>query len=237
MFKAFEIDVQMVLKNPTLFSNTKYGDYEKTTRIELVKQDERDILRAHFSWQPEYHLYIYEEEQARRLKEIGFVAKESKETETSRAQWLFYIKQETTRHLWFMNFRRYGWCWTSEKDGEDGYTRGDVYANGCSISNLATTPQEVVRDALVSSWTQLKCSGRLPPVFFSRESEACLRHLLNDALKHISEHARPGYNNGPAASYVPVMAIHTPDLDVEQGIVAIDYGSNNPTKPLGLFGV
>lgn len=56
------------------------------------------------------------------------------------------------KHLWICNFRRYSWSWTTNPNGQEGYSLGVVYANSVPIIQMATSHELVIRDALVVTW-------------------------------------------------------------------------------------
>lgn len=239
MYKAFRIDVLDVLSRPDLFTPCAYNTYEQTAKVELVQTKDCNIPRLHFTWVPEYHIYSLDKETMEKLVAAGFTCETQYKNfgDESPDRWSCFVQGKKEQHLWFMNFRRYGWSWTSDEDGEYGYCDGHVYANGTAVAFLARTPEDVIRDSLVQSWTQLKSSGALPPVFFSQEVEAALRWLFDDAVSNRTEYARPTHNSGPAVSWLPAMRVDLPTLQTEQAARKAVYDYKQRDANVSLFQV
>jgi hypothetical protein len=231
--------IEFIIANPHKFVQVEYGDYEKTAKMEVVcSEGGRDIPRVHYTWTPEF-LITTNAEEAKALESHGFKPeyRENKFT-PAESYWSLTVQlKDKVRHLWFMNFRRYGWSWTDEEAGENGYCAGHTYANGTAIAGLATTPSEVIRDSLVVSWATLKARHELPTVFLCREAEAVLKFLLDDAIANMSEHAHGRRDNGAAVSFLPEMSINIPGRVEKQPGRKISRQWPDKGENKSLFGV
>lgn len=192
-------DVKAVLDKPDRFETSKHGDYEPTCKAELVKEeDEHHLPRLHFSWRQEVMLMTSEKTEIEKLAELGFTMEEHKD-QSGESYSVGYALAKKSSHLWFCNFRRYGWAWTPDEDGEFGYGSGPIYANGHGF--YSNTEAEVVRDSFIEAWTQLSSKELLPSAFFRDEVYELLKWLLSDAMGHISRHA--DVRRGVNAAYNP----------------------------------
>lgn len=238
--RSFTPKIQFIIAHPEKFLKAKFGDYEKTAKLEVVCSSEgRDIPRVHYSWTPEFLITTGDEEEAKAMAAAGFEMEHHKnEHQPEHSYWSVSVQlKDRVRHLWFMNFRRYGWAWTDEPDGEAGYCSGHTYANGTAIAGLATTPEEVIRDSLVVAWTKLQEKHELPNVFFCREAEAVLKFLLDDAIANMTEHARNRHNSGAAVFFLPAMSINIPGRVESQPSRKAVYSWPDKGENKSLFGV
>ena len=171
-----------VIENPSAFTPSSIGVYEKSCKVELFKDN---LPRVHFSWQEEVFLFTQDENEAKKIESLGFSLRCEEDALQGHKTWTGYALAKHTNHFWFCNFRRYGWSWTPSPDGEYGYGHGPVYANGRSF--YSSTPEQVVRDSFIEAWTLL--NEKMPNCFSTAPVFSVLEWMLQDALKNISGHA------------------------------------------------
>ena len=98
----------------------------------------------------------------------------------------------TTNHVWLCNFRRYGWAWTTDPKGEEGYAHGVTYANNeLPIHYMAVTPDLVIRDSLIATWEQMRAIPGFRQLFDSHRVHELLTRLFEDAVQNVSSYATP----------------------------------------------
>ena len=151
---------------------------------------DEDLPRLRFSWRPVYHLYNLQPEEAEAWRVEGFPVTAKPDLGLS-----IQVSPKVKRTITFCNFRRYSWSWTTEPEGETGYSFGVCYANDeLPIHPLGTTSELVVRDSLIASWERLlnhEAEHDFVQLFNHRPVHVLLDHLYQDAVKHLSRHATP----------------------------------------------
>lgn len=155
--------------------------------VEVVPGTERaDIPRLHFVWETKQMVEIpddvTDEEVLKRFPDAEITVSVGG---TDRYIW---GSSGHLNHRWFMNFRRYGWAWTSDPNGEYGYNGAVIYANAYDAGIPCSTPEEVVHDTAIAAYhaNELGCPKDL---LFDAKAQDGLAELVEDAKKNPSEHA------------------------------------------------
>jgi hypothetical protein len=178
----------------------------KSAKAELhMYQDSESLPRLHLSWRESHFVSLKTEDEVAEAKALGYtVEKDCANGEDPR--WHTYAQETQESHLWFCNFRRYGWSFTDDTKGEYGYGAGVTYANGPAIYHIATTPEETVRDAMVHTWAEAVGNRMVPQFLDQPEVHALLDQMLQDAIQNISRYATP--RRAPAGfGYVKVSVL------------------------------
>jgi hypothetical protein len=162
-----------------------------------------------FSWRPEHFVYTQSMDEAIRLSVLGYhVVKGGN-------GWHTYVMETELEHRTILNFRRYGWSWTNDPAGAEGYARGPIYANGHRWAGLATTPEEVVRVTAIQAMTEL--FQELPDYFRTEAVQREFAKLVDDAVANVSpQYARPGRVASPFASPIAIITTYTPPTEEAQ---------------------
>lgn len=162
----------------------------KSGKAELhMYQDSENLPRLHLVYRENHFVSLKTAQEAAEAKALGYTVEE--DTTRDERSWHCYAQDKQESHLWLCNFRRYGWSITQEAKGHYGYAHGVTYANGPAIYHIASTSEQVVRDALVHTWAMGLGEGLIPKFFDQPEVHALLNQLLVDAFHNIGPHAAP----------------------------------------------
>jgi hypothetical protein len=170
----------------------EFEDEQKNAKAELhMYEDSENLPRLHLAWKEVHCVTLRTEAEVAEAKKMGYSPKENTDRLDGATTWDVFAMEKHHHHLWLCNFRRYGWSFTDQADGELYYAHGVTYANGPAIYYLNTTPEETVRDALVHTWAEQLGRGLIPQFFDVPEVHEFLAALLEDAFNHISRFAAP----------------------------------------------
>lgn len=168
------------------YVSSEYHNDPTGASVEMTKVD--GIPAIHFQWHRVFTVEVPSITVKEQLSKHGIYAVEN----YSGTGWYALLRETHHQHIWFMNFRRYGWCWTDTKDGEAGYS-GQIYANAITVFHMGTSMDMVIRDALVYQWAKLLETRRLPQFFDTHGVSKLLKELYTDALDNATDSARPWF--------------------------------------------
>ena len=147
--------------------------------IECVEYDtEGPLPRIHFWWETHHWIELESKDDHPMGEGPGYHGGKPH----------LWVSDGKIHHMWFCNFRRYGWSWTNEGPGLYGYGHSDVnYANGENGGVHTDSPREVVKNTMIASF--FGCRDLPRSLQFCAETELALAQILKDALENVSEYA------------------------------------------------
>lgn len=188
-----------VLENPGDFAEQDgINDWRDTIYTELNEKDE--LPKLLIEWHDPVSVVDADDETISKLRSEGFDGVED-DDDTS-----FYFVTVDEYRLYFCNFRRYGWSWSTQPT--TGY-RGVVYANaGEGFDELYETPEQVVRGTMQIALERMlgEHFNTFKKNLIYNEIRPHVGPLLKDALENMSRHAetplKNDYRENPVEDFV-----------------------------------
>lgn len=159
-----------------------------------VALEKEGLPKAHFTWHCRQYVSAETAEVAAQFNQVvGFEALTATKSSTGETIYNGFVSHRRASELFFCNFRRYGWSWTSDPAGKHGYGHGPTYANSLGGTHfLYDSREELVRGTLSEAWAELcRRNTEFARVFSNRATSLVLRWLRDDALANMSVHATP----------------------------------------------
>ena len=162
--------------------------YHGTRTLQLLEGDENNLPRLRCGWQRRIYIPATAEEVKSMPAEHRerFKAPQSHERDQTWHAWGHGVEMH-----WMVlcNFRRYGWCFCRNFEGEYGYGGSGIYANGIDGGLPCDSEEQVIRETLVRTLAEMKAAGCPQQLLYGAKSRVLLDKLLQDALEHMSHHA------------------------------------------------